>query len=115
LGFAPLGVSHRSACRGLHRDSSYVLGDSADGGHPSRVHLRVSITEQLPDTLPCRTPSGVLAPSHVQTFEPAATRAMSSPHRAPTITGEPDRILGLSQLYRSRLEMAVPTSARVAC
>jgi hypothetical protein len=56
LGFAPLGVSHRSACRGLHRDSSYVLGDSADGGHPSRVHLRVSITEQLPDTLPCRDP-----------------------------------------------------------
>jgi hypothetical protein len=48
LGFALLGVSDRSACRGLHRDSSCVLNDSADGGHPSRTHLRVSITERLP-------------------------------------------------------------------
>jgi len=47
LGFALLGVSHRSAGHGLHRDSSYVLGDPADGGHPNRVHLRVSITERL--------------------------------------------------------------------
>jgi hypothetical protein len=47
LGFALLGVSHRSACHGLRRDSSCVLGDSADGGHPNRVHLRVSITERL--------------------------------------------------------------------
>jgi hypothetical protein len=48
LGFALLGVSDRPACRGLRRDSSFVLNGSADGGHPSRMHLRVSITERLP-------------------------------------------------------------------
>lgn len=48
MGFALLGVFRYSACHGLHRDSSYVLSGSADGGHPNRMHLRVSITEQLP-------------------------------------------------------------------
>jgi hypothetical protein len=48
LGFALLGVFDRPACRGLHRDSSYVLSGSADGGHPNRMHLRVSLAERLP-------------------------------------------------------------------
>jgi hypothetical protein len=47
MGFALLGVSDRSACRDLRRDSSYALSDPADGGHPNHMHLRVSITERL--------------------------------------------------------------------
>jgi hypothetical protein len=47
VGFALLGVSHRLACRGLHRNSSYVLGSPTDGGHSSRVHQRVSIAKRL--------------------------------------------------------------------
>jgi len=48
VGFALLGGSDRLACRSLHRDSSYVLSSPADGGHPSHVHQRVSITKRLP-------------------------------------------------------------------
>jgi len=48
LGFALLGVFDRPACRGLRRNSSYVLNGPADGGHPDRMHLRVSLAEQLP-------------------------------------------------------------------
>jgi hypothetical protein len=48
LGFALLGVSCCPACRDLRRNSSYVLNDSADGGHPNHMHLRVSLAGQLP-------------------------------------------------------------------
>jgi hypothetical protein len=48
LGFALLGVFDRSACHDLRRDSSCVLNGPADGGHPDRMHLGVSIAEQLP-------------------------------------------------------------------
>jgi hypothetical protein len=48
MGFTLLGVSDRPACRDLRRDSSCVLNDPADGGHPNRMHLRVSVTERLP-------------------------------------------------------------------
>jgi len=56
LGVRPSRGSIRSVCRGLHRSSSYVLNDSADGGHPNRTHLKVSITERLPGSLPSRDP-----------------------------------------------------------
>jgi len=59
MGFALLGVSDRPACRDLRRNSSSVLNDPADGGHPNRMHLRVSIAERLPCPLPGRTPSRV--------------------------------------------------------
>jgi hypothetical protein len=50
-------------CCGFRRKSSYVLGDSTDGGHPKRLHLRVSITVQLAcSSVPERTPSRVCAP-----------------------------------------------------
>jgi len=48
VGFALLGGSDRLACRGLHRNSSYVLSGPTDGGHPSHVHQRVSIAKRLP-------------------------------------------------------------------
>jgi len=48
LGFALLGVFDYPACRDLRRDSSCVLSGSADGGHPDRMHLRVSIAGKLP-------------------------------------------------------------------
>jgi len=48
LGFPLLGASDRPACHDLRRDSSCVLSGSADGGHPNRMHLRVSMTERLP-------------------------------------------------------------------
>jgi len=48
LGFALLGVSRCLAGRGFHRNSSYVLSDPADGGHPKRMHPRVSIAKRHP-------------------------------------------------------------------
>jgi len=56
LGVRPSRGSNRSACRDLRRGSFCVLSDSADGGHPNRTHLKVSITERLPGSLPNRDP-----------------------------------------------------------
>jgi hypothetical protein len=56
LGFALLGGFRPPACCDLRRNSSYVLSDSADGGHPSRMHLRVSIAGRLPRLVAERDP-----------------------------------------------------------
>jgi hypothetical protein len=97
-----LGVSHRPACRDSRRNSSYVLSGSADGGHPGRMHLRVSIARRLPR--PVAGP-GPLLGSH--TFPFPSVRAANNPGYVFTSPGRhhywwPHRILGLSRLCRSR-------------
>lgn len=56
LGFALIGGCDHLACRDLRRNSSCVLSGPADGGHPDRMHLRVSIAKRLPNSLPSRDP-----------------------------------------------------------
>jgi hypothetical protein len=97
-----LGVSHRPACCDSRRNSSYVLSGSADGGHPGRMHLRVSIARRLPR--PVAGP-GPLLGSH--TFPFPSVRAANNPGYVFTSPGRhhywwPHRILGLSRLCRSR-------------
>jgi hypothetical protein len=111
-----LGVSHRPACRDSRRNSSYVLSGSADGGHPGRMHLRVSIARRLPR--PVAGP-GPLLGSH--TFPFPSVRAANNPGYVFTSPGRhhywwPHRILGLSRLCRSRPDRtSVPGESRLHC
>jgi hypothetical protein len=97
LGFALLGVSDRSACRGLHRDSSCVLNDSADGGHPSRTHLRVSITERLPQ--PVAGPRPLLGFLHLSASKHSSQR---EPGLCVHLTGGPPLLADPTGSWGSR-------------
>jgi hypothetical protein len=109
LGFALLGVSHRSAYHGLRRSSSCVLSDPADGGHPSRTHLRVSIADRLPR--PVAGPRPLLG---FRTFPNPNVQVIRNPGYVFTSPATRhywrfDRILGLPRLCRSRPDwLSVP-------
>jgi hypothetical protein len=113
LGFALLGVYDRLACRGLRRNSSCVLNGPADGGHPNRMHLRVSIAKRLPRFV--AEPRPLLG---FRTFPYPDVQVARNPgyvFTSPAIHHywRPVRILGLLRPYRSRLDwLSVPGENR---